>query len=249
MRYKRHMDDARLARRRRLWQLGGVAVVCAFAIAIAIAIGSSHNPPRLRPGRPVPGSAKTLALFASLPQSADALGNPRAPVTLVEFADLQCPFCAQVARDALPTLVRRYVRTGRLLLIFENLDFLGSDSVRAARMAAALGRQQHLWQFLDLFYVNQRTENTGYADDDFLRALAGVIPGVDVPRALSDRNAPAVQATIAAATAEAKRVGIRSTPSFLLGRTGQPLNRFFPEALDAGSFTGAVDRVLAGRSA
>jgi protein-disulfide isomerase len=248
MRYKRRMD-ALLARRRRLWQLGGVAVVCAFAIAIAIAIGSSHSPPRLMPGRPVPGAAKTLTLLAGIPQSANALGDPRAPVTLVEFADLQCPFCAQLARDALPTLVRRYVRTGRLLLIFEDLDFLGSDSVRAAHMAAALGEQRHLWQFLDLFYVNQRTENSGYADDDFLRALAGVIPGVDVARALSDRSAPAAQATIVQATAGAKRAGIRSTPSFLLGRTGQPLKRFSPDSLDAGSFTAAVDRVLAGGSA
>jgi protein-disulfide isomerase len=58
-------------------------------------------------------------------------------VTLVEFADLQCPFCAQYARDALPRLIDRYVRPGRIRMQLRLLSFIGPDSECAARVAAA----------------------------------------------------------------------------------------------------------------
>jgi protein-disulfide isomerase len=67
-----------------------------------------------------------------------------APATLTEFADLHCPFCADYARDVLPAVVDRYVRTGRLRLELQLLAFLGDDSLRGGRMAAAAARQDRL---------------------------------------------------------------------------------------------------------
>ena len=86
--------------------------------------------------------AGEAGLLRGIPQQGTALGSPDAPVTLVEYADLQCPYCAQWARDAFPELVRDYVRTGRVRIVFRGLAFLGPDSDAALRAALAAGQQR-----------------------------------------------------------------------------------------------------------
>ncbi len=124
------------------------------------------------------------------------LGDPDAPVTVVEFADLQCPFCKDASDAILPTIVERYVRGGDAKLVFRDVAFLGDDSLRAGQLAAAAGRQDRLWQFIHLFYVNQGQEQTGYATDDFLRSIAGGVTGLDVEQAWAERGDPAYQAGV-----------------------------------------------------
>jgi protein-disulfide isomerase len=230
-------------RRQRRWQLGGLTVVLVAVAALAIAVAGSHSSPPLRPGAPIPGAARVASLFAGVTQHGPTLGDVHAPVALIEFADLQCPVCAAFARDALPTLVAREVRAGRLLIVFRALHYIGPDSVRAARMALAVGRQNRLWQFIDLFYVNQRDENSGYVSDRLLTALSDAIPGVDSGVALRARGGGDVTRTLLATAAEARRRGLQSTPAFLLGRSGGPLHSFTPPDLSAASFTSAVERV------
>ena len=230
--------------RGRLYQLGALVVTAVAVTAVLVAVLTAGSTSQLTPGKPVPAAAQTLALFAGIPQHGTALGDPHAPVTLVEFGDLQCPACAQFATDALPGIVARYVRSGRALLEFRPLDFIGADSRRAAGMALALGEQNRLWQFIELAYRNQGLENSGYVTDTYVRALAGAIPGVDVSRALGARSSAAVRAELS----EAKQLGlalqIESTPSFLLYRTGTAPQRFKPSGLDAGSFAGPLLRLL-----
>ena len=111
--------------------------------------------PRQRPRRRQPGgrgrrepsrdrssrATPEPSLFAGIEQHGAALGSPKAPVTLVEYADLQCPYCAQWARDALPTLVEDYVKTGKLRIVFSGMAFIGADSDKALRTAIAAGEQ------------------------------------------------------------------------------------------------------------
>lgn len=233
-------------RTQRLYRLGALLVTAVAVTAVLVAVLTSGSTSQLAPGKPVPGAARTLALFAGIPQHGDALGNPHAPVTLVEFGDLQCPACAQFAANALPSIVARYVRPGRVLLVFRALDFLGQDSLRAARMAEALGAQNHLWQFIDLMYRNQGLENSSYVTDTYLSALAAAIPGVDLRRALAARGSAGALAQIDQARALARELGLKSTPSFLLSPSGAPPRRFSPEGLESGSFSAAIDRMLAG---
>lgn len=212
--------------------------------AVLIGVLGGGSTADLRPGKPVPGAAQTRALLAGIPQRGNELGNPRARLTLVEFGDLQCPACAQFSEGALPAIVRRYVRTGKLLLVFRALDFLGPDSLRAARMAAALGAQGSMFEFLVLMYRNQGLENSGYATDTYLRALAGAIPRADVQRALAERGSPVVFAQLHGDQLLAMRYRLRSTPSFLLYRSGTAPARFQPGALDADTFSAALQRLL-----
>ena len=180
-------------------------------------------------------------LFAGIPQHGIELGSRSAPLTLTEFADLQCPFCRQYALEVLPTLVQRYVRRGRLRMVFRDLAFIGPDSARAGLLAAAAGRQDRLWQTVDLLYRNQGRENSGYATDAFLRAIARAVPGLSADKAFADRDERATAAQLTEAGAQAQRFGIDSTPSFLLTRRGGRPKRLRYSRLTLDAFTGAID--------
>jgi protein-disulfide isomerase len=232
--------------RTRLYRLGALIVTTAALAAVLVAILSSGSTSQLAPGKPVPGAAQTLALLAGIPQRGAALGNPTAPVTLVEFGDLQCPACALFSQETLPAIIARYVRSGRVLLVFRAIDFIGRDSARAARLAYALGAQNRLWQFIELMYRNQALENSSYVTDTYLRALAGAIPGTNVTEALVAQGSPAVQSQLQQAASAARALGIEGTPSFLLSPTGGQPRRFSPAGLDEGSFSGALDKLLGG---
>jgi protein-disulfide isomerase len=242
----RAAEAARQKQRQRIWLLGGaLALAVVIVVAIALATGGDDTP-EVRRGETIAGQIEANERFAGIPQDGIAVGDPRAPVTLVEFADLQCPFCRDYTLAVMPTLVD-YVRDGRLRMEFRNVAFLGTDSARGAQMAAAAGRQDKLWQFIDIFYANQGAENSGYVTDDFLRRVGGGVEGLDVDRAMDDRGLPAVQRELDDAQTEWQTAGFTGTPSFLVGPTGGTLDALEITSFDPGTFTGAIDRVLAQR--
>ncbi|HEY2140524.1 MAG TPA: thioredoxin domain-containing protein [Solirubrobacteraceae bacterium] len=241
--------DARAQHLRRIYQLSALLLSTLAIAGVTIAVLTSGSTSQLAPGKPVPGSRQTETLLAGIPQRGPALGNPHAPVTLVELGDLQCPSCALFARDALPALITRYVRPGRVLMIFRALTSIGGDSLRAARMAAALGEQNHLWQFVEEMYRNQGLENSSYVTDTYLRALATAIPGVDVARALAQRDSSGVREELAQAQGLARRLRVKGTPAFSLFPAGSPPRSFSPAGLDSESFAKPLERMLAGPGA
>jgi protein-disulfide isomerase len=186
------------------------------------------------------GGAAATAAFKGIPQSGIALGSPKAPVTMVEFADLQCPFCGEYQRAVFPTILRRYVRTGRVRVELRLLRFLGPDSDRLARVAAAAAAQNRIWQFVELAYQRQGAENSGYATDDYIDSLAA-------DAGLKSVNAGAgAEAAIARNEQAAQTLGVKSTPSFLIGRSGGTLHRLQPSELSPGAFTPQLDKELHG---
>jgi protein-disulfide isomerase len=230
-------------RTRPLWQLGGVALAAIAIVIAAVALlgkGSSGTPtatPQPKAGETAAGQRVVTRQLAGIPQRGIALGDRGAPVTVVEFGDLQCPVCAQFNATATPTLVERYIRPGKVRMEFRTLAFLGPDSVRLGRMAAAAARQNRLYQFSELVYANQGAENSGYATDAFLRRM-GQGAGLDVPAALAHRSRPAAARPIADASRLARITGVTGTPTFLVGRTGATLKR-----VDAGHLGAELHRL------
>jgi protein-disulfide isomerase len=239
-------DAASSSARTRLYRLAALIVSAAAVTAVLIAVFTAHSTSELAPGKRVPGRAQTLSLLAGIPQDGISLGSPAAAVTVIEFGDLQCPTCAQFATGTLPSVIARYVRSGKVRLQFRALGVIGADSRRAAAMAVALSMQDRLWQFVELAFHNQELENSGYVTDTYLRALATAIPGADVARAVAAQSSAAAQAQLAQSSALAHAAHIQSTPSFELSRAGSPPAAFKPGGLDSASFDAALDRALAG---
>jgi protein-disulfide isomerase len=227
--------EERERRTRRLWQLGAAVVTAAAVVIIAIVVSSAGRPKVAPP-----------TIFSGIPQQGIALGRPTAPVTMTEFADLQCPFCREYTARVLPTLVRDYVRTGKVRMVFRDLAFLGEDSVTAGRAAAAAGAQNKLWQFIDAFYADQGEENSGYVTDSFIRDIAGKVPGLDVARLMRDRSAPFTLQQIQQARAEKNRLGVSTTPTFFLQRGRGPTQQLQFSDFKPSDFTGPIDSALGG---
>lgn len=215
----------------------GVAAAAALAV-VAVLVGVSQLGADAG-GEPDP------ALFLGVPQQGVALGNPDAPVTLVEFVDLQCPFCADYSEQVLPTLVHDYVRSGQLRIEQRTLRFIGPDSERAAAFASTAAAQDRMWQFIEAFFADQGSENSGYADDEFLRRIADVAGGLDADRLFAEVGAPATERRLAAAERLAEAAAIRSTPSFLLGPTGGGLEQLEIGALEPSAFTEPIEAAIA----
>lgn len=253
MRYKTVVPAARRAssdpaerRRARARLFGTAALLVTFAgvlVALVSVLEGTDNP-HLKPGAPVPGAALALAPLAGVAQHGIELGDPRAPLTLVEFCDLQSKDCAKFARGQFPRIVRRYVRTGKLLVVYRALDLLGPDSLRAASMALALAQQRRLFQFASLMYEHQGEEDTEYVSEDYLRALSEAIPGAAVTRALRARSSAAVRAQLGAAQRLGARLGVASVPTFLLYRSDHVPARLRSATLDAGSLRSSLRRLL-----
>jgi protein-disulfide isomerase len=202
-------EAARNRRRRRLWQLGAAAGLALVAVVVAVAVSSSGGTAK------TPAPAKST-LLAGIPEHDGVLGDPKAPVTVTEFLDLQCPICAEASKTTLPTLVNDYVRTGKVKLQARTLHFIGADSSRAAQAAAGAQQQGKLWPFVEAFYAAQGQENSGYVTDGFLRSVAKAA-GADpakVVAATSDQG-------MATADAEAAKLRVNSTPTFVVTKDGK----------------------------
>ena len=228
---------------RRTYVLVGViaAVVAGAMIATSI-LGSGGDTPTTP--ETVSGS-DTVALLAGIPQQGPALGRKDAPVTLAEFADLQCPFCGEWSRSAFPEIVRDYVRPGKVRMDFRGLKFIGPDSEEALRFAYAAGLQGKLWHAVDLLYANQGEENSGWVTDEFLASVAAAIPEFDLQQALADESSAQVDALISTANDSAETLGVRTTPSFAAGKTGEELGLLSVSSLTADALRPALDSLLA----
>jgi protein-disulfide isomerase len=168
------------------------------------------------------------------------LGPARARYTLVEFVDLQCPFCARFDRDVLPVVIERFVRPGRLRLELRPIAFLGRDSATGAAATVAAGMENRMWQFVDLFYRNQGRENSGYATPAFLGRLARAVAGLDPARFRQVSGSPKLIAMLEDNARAARAARITATPSFRLGPTGGILAPFGKSPYERDGFVSRI---------
>jgi protein-disulfide isomerase len=220
-----------LGRRRPAILLAAVAVLSGSLIAASL-VGSRGTS---EPASASPAPARSLA---GISQAGSVLGNPTAKVTLVEYADLQCPYCAEWTHRTLPVLVDEYVRTGKVRIVFRGLAFIGPDSERALRVTLAAGRQNRLWNVLEALYHRQGAENSGWVTPQLLEEVAG-------PRALALSSAPWVDRQLAEASRAAQTGGVHGTPAFQVGRTGGPLELVPLNSLGPEGLQPAIEAALA----
>jgi protein-disulfide isomerase len=243
-------EAAGAVRRKRLTQLGIVtAGVVVVIVVILIATGGGS-----KPGIPqtAEGKSKTVAevtaLVGGIPQNGNVLGEPKAPVTLVYFGDLECPVCKEFTLGALPLVIQQWVRTGKLKIEYRALETATREAeVFKIQQVAALaaGKQSKMWDFLELFYHEQGEENSGYVTESYLQGLAQQVPGLNLPRWTSDRNNSELANQVASDTQAANTVGFTGTPSFQFGKTAGTLQKFESASLTNPTlFNQAIEKLL-----
>lgn len=210
-------------------RLAAVVLIAVLVAGGAIAVSASSSDP-------APPAPEPSTLLAGIPERDGVLGAADAPVTVTEFVDLQCPVCAIAARDLLPTVIADHVRTGEVKLDARTLSFLGPDSVTAARYAAGAREQGRLWPFLEAFLASQGQEGSGYVTKDFLAGVAEAA-GVDHEAATAYAASTEAQAALDAADAEAQRLSVTGTPSFVVAQRGRG-----ERVVSAGELLGTLER-------
>lgn len=173
----------------------------------------------------LPGAADTQRLLNGIPQHGNVLGSPNAPVTMVQYIDLQCPFCQQFETQAMPKLIDKYVRTGKVKVESRPIAFLGPDSERGRAGALAAAQQNRMFNYAQNLYLNQGIENTGWLDDRMATAAASSIPGLDVNAWKSARGSSAVKDQESQFDSQATADKVSETPTVLVGKTGGPLRQ------------------------
>jgi protein-disulfide isomerase len=235
--------------------VGSAALVIATVLILVSVIGSSSA--ETTPSVPTttttatgestpelpkaPGAAATEALFRGIPQQLNQLGNPKAKVTMIEFADPQCPYCRQYELETLPAIIKEYVRTGKVKLVYFGIPIIGANSEQGLRAVYAAGLQNKLWNFSHLLYRSQGAENSGWITDDLLRRIGGSIPGFDTQKMMADRQSPEVEAALSASAQQATNGRVDRTPTFFAGPTGGTLQQVPLTALTPEAFRPTLD--------
>jgi protein-disulfide isomerase len=195
----------------------GRTVVLAFAVAIGAAAALVAVALFLRDDSSAPPPTATRVVdLTGIPQHGNVLGSPNAGVTLIEYADPQCPGCRAYTEDFFPTLVDAYVRPGKVDTEFRGFPFIGSDSVKGYRFLLAAARQNKLWDLQEAMYRNQGGENDGWVTDDLIRELASQIPGLDADKLFADAARTDIVQEAEGAEAKAQAAGILGTPTLLV---------------------------------
>lgn len=203
------------------------------AIVLSVAAGARNS-------NVAAAAARMQKVLARVPQHGQVLGKRSAPVTVFEFADLQCPYCANYMHTLFLKLVADDVLPGKVKMVLSPVALLGGGSRWGALAAAAAGVQNKMWNFADAFYYNQGPENSGYVTTGFLREI-GSEAGLDVNRLMVDTYSSATLARFKAIVAFAKSQGVVATPTFLV----QGAHGHSELVVGSGKLEAAINRALA----
>jgi protein-disulfide isomerase len=250
--HRKEMEEAAAAqtvRRTRLIQLGtviGIVVVIIIAIVIATSGGKKSAPKTASEVNATVSEVKSLV--GGIPQEGNVLGSSTAPVTLHYFGDLECPVCKEFTLGALQSLIRNYVRPGKLRIEYKSMETATREpEVFKIQQTAALaaGKQDKAWYFIELFYHEQGEEDSGYVTESYLQGLAQQVPGLSLPAWTAARSDPELASSIATDQQAANNAGFRGTPSFLIGKTGGATQKLeYASLTDPASFDAAIEQVL-----
>jgi protein-disulfide isomerase len=243
-------EAAATARRTRLAQLGVVAgIVVAAIVVILIATSGGGGGGKVKHGvQKTSLVSKVEGEVGGIPQSGNTIGAPAAPVTMQYFGDLECPICREFTLGALPSIIQKWVRAGKLRIEYRSLETATHEpEVFQLQQVAALaaGKQSKLWQYMELFYNQQGEENSGYVTEKFLQGLAQQVPGLSLSQWTSDRNNLSLSDEVKKDAQAANEQGFTGTPSFLIGKTGGKLSKLeYSSLTEPTSFDQAIEKLL-----
>src|SRR5215475_6861258 len=134
-----------------------ILIVAGGAVAVAViaaAVWFGTRPPSAGPAPVAVASADKSALLNVQPGD-HVLGDPKAPVTLIEYASFTCPHCAHFATQILPVLKKKWIDSGKVKLIYRDFP-LDQTAVKAAQLAECAGKDRY-FAVVDMIFATQGT--------------------------------------------------------------------------------------------
>jgi protein-disulfide isomerase len=172
------------------------------------------------------GAADANALFKGIPQNDQVLGNPKAPVDMQMFIDVQCPVCQNYEVTSLPTVVQKYIRTGKAQMQLKPWAFIGgagSQSFTGRLGVIAAAKQNKGYEYAKVLYDNQGAESSGWLNGREMAVIAASVDGLNLAQWRDDVNSSAAQATASDVDTLAAQKKVSGTPTIFVGCKGGKL--------------------------
>ena len=154
-----------------------------------------------------------MSVFAD--NSSPVLGDPNAPITIVEFGDYQCFYCNKFFHDTEGKIHENYIKTGKAKLVFKDFTIIGQDSVIAAHATHCADEQGKFWEYHDTLYNNWNGENNGWASAQNQLKFATDV-GLDQNKFTECMASEKYLEKIQASSNDAKTLGLTGTPAFFV---------------------------------
>jgi protein-disulfide isomerase len=222
-RAERRLHEQRAAKQRRLFFFGGAVVITIVVAAVLILVNRDGN------NSSFPAVVAAAPADESVPVDGTTLGDPNAPVTVIEYGDYQCPGCAQFFTNDQQKLINDYVATGKVRFEFHAFPFLDrtltlksdgtvsssgdGESIRAAAASLCAVDQHAFWRYHDTIYTNHNGENEGAYSESRLVDMAAAI-GLDREAFANCLDACTHKTEVETLYAESIQAGVQQTPSF-----------------------------------
>ena len=154
------------------------------------------------------------------------LGNPDAPITLVEFGDYQCHYCNVFFENTEEEIIKKYVETGKVKMIFKDYNIIGPDSVKASQGAHCAKEQNLFWEYHNILYSNWTGENNGWASGTNLANYAQDI-GLEMNQWTDCMTQQKYSKTILTSNEDAKKLQLTGTPAFFVINSDGQVSKLF----------------------
>ena len=154
------------------------------------------------------------------------LGDPNAPITLVEFGDYQCHYCNVFFQSIEKEIIKNYVETGKVKIIFKDYNIIGPDSINASHGAHCANEQELFWEYHDILYSKWTGENNGWASPTNLTMFAESIDA-DMDKWTECMNAKKYSKIIMDSNNDAKSLELTGTPAFFVINSNGGVSKLF----------------------
>ena len=166
----------------------------------------------------------TMDTFVS--NGSPILGDPDAPITLVEFGDYQCHYCNVFFQSIEKDILKNYVDTGKVKIIFKDYNIIGEDSVKASQGAHCANDQGLFWEYHDILYSNWTGENNGWASSENLAIFAQQI-GLNMNKWSECMNKGSHSQIILKSNDDARTLQLTGTPAFFIINSEGEVSKLF----------------------
>ncbi len=198
-----------------------VIFISAWLIAMSIIIAGWLIAKQISDNNTVVGVAdsvvpeKNTPIEITVPDNKPQQGNKDAKVTVIEFADFQCPFCGQWHKEIYPKLKSEYIDTQKIKFIYWDFAFLGEESFKTAEAGVCAQDQDKFWEYYDYIFNNQNGENEGTFSDEKIKNIAKSL-GLDMQKFNGCVDSRSNKVRVEESSALANNYGIVSTPTIVI---------------------------------